>query len=314
VAIGSLSRAWSSTNMEGNYVNICRYYALLWERTRGHFRIEYAKTWIDYIGPVASAYLAAEDEDRKSFKRLIDFGYRRAHSFMSTTSGSMITLDIQLLRLSNLSFFLSSFKNTESKIGYLRKLLQDRHPSTRPDKRLILCPCDQSYCFATALPGNGPGIDGTEKLYHFQWIEKLPIIVNFKNSALAGELTKKVREQRLNKMVHQRGWSVRIESKSARLCLLASSSMDFSEDEIPSRYYRTEVVHEPYALLYFDLAYGLPDIGALYRKSIVADQFPEQTEVSIDDILAAIGDGQISIQKLTSLDTFSPDVEALYPF
>lgn len=181
VALGSLSRTWPDeigADDEGNFVNICNYYASLWKWFSGiQEESKGLAPWLFYIAEGANDFLGANGEKRRSMLRLLGFGYRRCDKFI----GSQLHYQSQIWDMEDPTQFMLRLL-PERRIEYLRRLAATANPERKYPQDWIIAygdrPQNQAVALASAFPETRTN-DGVNLGRHYRYK------VNFKQANIA---------------------------------------------------------------------------------------------------------------------------------
>jgi hypothetical protein len=174
VVIGCLARQWPKK--DDIYETVCNYYILVCKKSEnllgpdtGH------RSWLRWLSIAGKRYLDAEDETRETYKRLIDFGYRRCVQFLDTKDGP-VTWDDQMFQLTSPKVFTSCMTDLQARIEYLRSLVSDLKSEEAVGEWLIIYkePGAREYAYTTALRVRHPfdAKRDRQTRRHYRWGSK----------------------------------------------------------------------------------------------------------------------------------------------
>ena len=96
IVIGIMARQWP--DMRDKYEIICGYWSWVWKQAK----TKYPSSWISALGEAADLYLEATGEEKRRYRRLVDFGHRREQNYFLNYRES-IGRSVQLFLLASIS-------------------------------------------------------------------------------------------------------------------------------------------------------------------------------------------------------------------
>ena len=172
VALGALFNSWLNSH---SYRDICVYYSLLWDCVKDLY--PHGGSWLSHIAAAAITFLESKDAEQTDCVRLLDFGFRRCGSFLSTM-GKPMTLDSQLLHMQDPTVFID-YLRPHSRIDFLRQLAEEIGHRTDKSKDWIIVYKNERelfHSFTTAVLDYLPARHGnhpTSTSPHHVWIDPI---------------------------------------------------------------------------------------------------------------------------------------------
>jgi hypothetical protein len=307
VALGCLSKVWPDDDHE-RYHSLCTYYSLLW----GAFEHHNAATsaWMSEIAEASRKFLDSSREERRSFKKLLDFGRRRCENFL-TNQGKPISLHSQLLGMEDPDVYLYRLQSSKKRIEHLRRVAANAAGKDgNPRDWIIVVIKEGKHNLATALPSNGPTGSRRFRKCHCQWNP---------NSGQEPGWTGKVSDPAIREddlVLRLRGWRIQFaesqmslersnKSKKCQVLTISKKGTDLNYmHDFEHRYVLTgqgeKVRTGEDVSVIFESVWGDPNLAALYFRRVefgprkkVPNKLPER--VSLGDIMKCLGDGPIRL-------------------
>ena len=150
VVLGCVAKTWPDN--DDRMTTICKFFKKLWEKIK-HQKLETRFSCIRYLECAATTLSSLSGEPKLAATRLVEFGIRRCHNFLSSEDGPL-TLNDQLLGLNDMDQMLHALRHDrEVQIRIIRTAMASlRRQFTTQEDWLIVWQEGMEFLWGTCFP------------------------------------------------------------------------------------------------------------------------------------------------------------------